>query len=243
MAQLDPTVLTDDGKLGYATPGDIIDASGYDTFLRARGTSNLVHLQQQSTDMATFSVDGMTLPSNSAYIAVGSFLGIKTKGGAKLGEFKNNGNFIIGGNTYNTNQSTYNYAANGSFDGFDFAECYPCDAHYPDGTVVCPGTNEKFTKCTHDNCPCAVVLTHTAGYCIGETDEENHIYPVAMVGRVRVKTAFVIGPSTLICSDGRGGVRSLAPGEWGFVLGFTLHETNDQNMVGVYMRPMFCQGI
>lgn len=37
MTQLDPTILSDDGKFGYQSAGDIIDASGFDTVLSARG--------------------------------------------------------------------------------------------------------------------------------------------------------------------------------------------------------------
>lgn len=166
-------------------------------------------------------------------------LGVKNNSGTKLMEVKSNGNLIISGTTYYTSQATAGYSSGGSFDSFDFAEVYPCDMAYPDGTVVCPGPDDKLTLCTHSNCNAAMILTPQAGYCIGERDDENFILPVALMGRVRVRTDQCIPRGALVVSDGRGGVRKIVPFEWAYTLGFALHETVD-GMVGIFIRPQFC---
>jgi hypothetical protein len=54
------------GKIGVASAGDIFDGSGFDTFVKARGSSNLVHLQMPGgTDIATFG-SAISLEKNTA---------------------------------------------------------------------------------------------------------------------------------------------------------------------------------
>ncbi len=244
MTQLDPSFHCDDGKIGYQSDGDIIDASGLDTHLKARGAGYTIYFYDGAGDTGNaINNNGLYLAKNNttapSVITVGAALGIKNRNGTKLVEIKSNGSFVTSGSLYTT-QSTATYAANSSFDTFDFAEVFPCDALYDVGTVVCPGPNNKLTRCTHDNCPSAMILSNP-GYCIGEKDEENFILPIALVGRVRVRTACDIPAGVRVVSDGCGGVRQLTPGEWGSSLGFTLHETSE-GMVGIFLRPQFCLG-
>jgi len=192
-------------------------------------------------------VSGQFVQSNS------SIMGFKNSGGGKLAEMKGDGTFIIAGGTYYTATSTYAYSANGAFDAFDYAETYPLDAEYETGTVVCPGPHEAFTRCMHDNCHAASVVSLAPAFCAGggrfdrfsddepeDTVTDEHVAPLALVGRVRIRTRDVIRAGDLVCSDGNGGVRRARPGEEAFTLGYALHGTHE-GRVGVYLRPMWCR--
>lgn len=48
------------GKVGVASNGDVLDGSGFDTFVKARGATNLVHLQVNATDVLTVNQNGVT---------------------------------------------------------------------------------------------------------------------------------------------------------------------------------------
>lgn len=171
----------------------------------------------------------------------GAFWGVKDSSGNKLYEGKSGGNFVIGGNTYFTTGGTFNFAAGGSFDSFDYAEVYEADASYAPGTVLCPGEQGKLTRCTHDACPAAMIVSVQGGYVIGEPDQKKGLLPIALAGRVRAQAGRAIQPRTLLCSDGTGGVRALRPGEWAWCLGFALHETSE-GQVGIFLRPSFARG-
>ncbi len=226
------------GKFGFATPGDLIDGSGYDTYIKARGASNIVHLQQNGADIATFALNGMSLPSTLASISVGSVLGIKTTGGVKLAEFKSNGTMVIGGTTYYTTQSTANFGTSAAFDGFDLAECYLVDQEDALGTGVCPNGVGIMSKCTHDGCRVASVITRVPGFCIGVPEPAENILPIALIGKVIATAPQPIGAGVLVCSDGQGNVRALASGEETFALGFSLQDACD-GQVGMFIRPVY----
>lgn len=232
--------ITGNGKFGVVSAGDVLDGSGYDTFVKARGSNNLVQIQVGGSTVATFNPNGISLPSNTASIAVGSLLGIKTTGGAKLAEFKNNGTLVINGTTYYTTQASANFGTGATFDGFDLGECYLVDQNYPLGTVVCPNSNNVLTRCTHDGCHAAMVITTTPGYCIGVPDPTSNILPVALSGRVLATCTTTIPAGSLVCSDGAGNVRALASGESNYVIGFTLQPSSN-GQVGVFIRPMYAK--
>lgn len=86
------------------------------------------------------------------------------------------------------------------------------------GTVVCPNSSGVFAQCTHDNCPVAFVVSP-------DTQDSSGNTAIVQGGQVQVKTAFDLTPRTLVVSDGRGGVRAAASGEYAFVLGVVLSET------------------
>lgn len=52
--------LLSNGSVGVASVKDVLDGSGFDTFLKARGGSNLVHLQVNATDVLTVDPNGVT---------------------------------------------------------------------------------------------------------------------------------------------------------------------------------------
>ena len=242
MSQFDADILLDDGKIGVVTVGDVLDASGYDTYLKARGATNEVHIQNGAgQELANFSGSGMQLlPNNSSTpsaITVGVGLGVKNYSGVKLMEVKSSGDLVISGNTFYTTQTSVYYSASGSFDGFDFAELIPCDKEYPTGTVVCPGPNDTFTLCIHDNCPFASILSFVPGVCLGQPSENEFHYPIALVGRVVTLCDTSITTRRFVVSNGKGGVRAVLQGEIGFALGFTLHDSNSGS-VGIQIRLM-----
>ncbi len=174
-------------------------------------------------------------------ITVGVSLGIKNNSGTKLAEVKSDGKFVISGSTYYTTPASPSLTGSGSFDGFDIAEVIQLDGGYPSGSVVCPGPNDMYTLCRHDNCPMASVISSTPGVCLGSPDEENNVLPLALIGRVNVKTAVDMTYRTPVVSDGRGGVRPVLKDEIGNMLGFTLNSTN-QGMVGIQLRSMSVRG-
>lgn len=182
--------------------------------------------------------------STPSLIKVGAALGVKRSNGTKLMEAKSNGDFIISGDTYYTDGATFNFSSGGSFDSFDFAEVYRVDAVYPDGTVVCPADTETpipyqagqrvlplLTRCTHDACPLAHIISHVPGFCAGrpnipERDDYDESQPltqaVALVGRVFVLASGAIAGRALVCADGAGGVRAVRSGESVLTLGVAL---------------------
>lgn len=175
------------------------------------------------------------------YVTTGnSGFGVKSLSGPPLMEIKTNGDLIIVGR-YMTSASNFTTLAGQSFDSFDYAEIYECDQTQANGTVVCPGPGNKMVKCTHDNCHAACFISYKPGFQIGEENHEKGVHPIALVGRVNAKTAYDISARTLVVSDGRGGVRALQAGEWGFALGFALNESMN-GQVGIFIRPMYCKG-
>lgn len=179
----------------------------------------------------------------------------------RLAECKGTGDFIIANNTYYTAQSTFNYAAGGSFDGFDFSETYLVDAEYAPGTVVCPkdvttviaydGTPQlgapELSQCTHDACNLAGAIVQTPAFCAGEPNVPSmgtydNTLPmkqaVAHAGRIFMKTAATLAGRVYVCSDGAGGVRQVQVGEKVMALGVTLSPSSG-GMVPVLIRPTF----
>lgn len=159
-------------------------------------------------------------------------------GGNKLAEFRGNGNMIIAGTTYNTDQSTFNFACCSSFDGFDIAEGFPVAQLYEGGTVVCPGDDDQLHLCTHDGCHAAMVISLTPGFCAGDVQSmgAQRAQPVALAGRIIARASQTIIRRGLVCSDGAGGVRAMRPGESGYALGFAL-SNGDGSRVPILLRP------
>lgn len=54
---------TFDGRLGVVSSADVFDGSGFDTFVKARGGSNLVHLQASSSDVLSAGTAGVLISS------------------------------------------------------------------------------------------------------------------------------------------------------------------------------------
>lgn len=157
-------------------------------------------------------------------------------------ELKNNGTLVLTANYAST--GTFATSSNIAFDNFDVAEVFECDQQYPNGTVVCPGPDGsgKLVQCSHDNCYTPMVVSYKPGLGIGENNHPEGIHYIAIAGRVNIRTAQDIGPRQMVCSDGRGGVRTLKAGEASAVVGFTLNETSvvdGHSVVGVFLRPQF----
>ncbi|GHO44509.1 hypothetical protein [Ktedonospora formicarum] len=99
-------------------------------------------------------------------------IGLRNNGG-RLAEARANGNFTIGGLTYDNNGT--------GFDGFDVAECYRVDQEYEPGTIVCPvdaaynypldssdpESTPAVQRCTHDACNMAMTISNIPGFCMG----------------------------------------------------------------------------
>jgi len=165
-----------------------------------------------------------------------SWLGFRTFAGAKLAEMKANGDFTIGGTNVKTTNSSYNYGVGGTFDTFDYAEIYPSDAAYAAGTVVCPNDDNTLTRCTHDGCDFAMIVSAGGGFCIGDAEgAEGIALAIALCGRVRVATAAHIKKRAWVTSDGMGGVRAIVGRKKVHRLGYALHQT-DAGMVGIFLR-------
>ena len=221
------------GKLGVSSVGDVLDASGTTLYLKAKTGGNF-HFQDPN------GTDQFILSSTNSSIQVNQWLGVRKISGTQLAEFKGDGTFCISGAFYESTNGSIATSPGQSMDSFDVAEVFPCDTHYEVGTIVCPGSDSRLYKCTHDNCPCAMVVSKVPGFGIGKPgDNENYI---AMAGRVNVATAQDIPPRSMVCSDGRGGVRTLHTNEGSFVLGFTINSTSTiegRPMVAIFLRPLF----
>lgn len=189
------------------------------------------------------------------YIKSGqSFLGFKDSSGNKLAEFKNSALILAGSSStaFSTTGGSAGFGNSASFDAFDVAEAYEADSVYARGAVLCPGPNGRLTRCTHDKCRAAFVVSAGGAVNIGgafsdaEDERDPRILPMALVGRVLVDTDEAIaafasdGMPTLVTSNGRGGVRAMRPRERGFALGYALTDARD-GRVGVVVRPVYCQ--
>lgn len=176
--------------------------------------------------------------------SAGAFFGAKDSSGNKLFEGKSGGAFIITG-AYQTAGGTSTIATAQTFDTFDYAECFAFDADYPNGTVVCLDDAGRMTRCTHDGCPSASIVSLHPGYMTGADDEDNGgeiVHPVALAGRVFARTGHPVANRVPVVSDGAGGVRALAKGRWGYALGISI-TANRGNEVGLLVRPQFCKGV
>ena len=197
--------------------------------------------------------------STPSVIKVGVAFGVKKAAGTKLLEINSSGNAIIGGNTYYTTGATFNFSAGGTFDSFDFAEIYAVDDLYEDGTVVCPKdtwtpisrrrrAGERIlplmTRCVHDGCPLAHIVSHVPGFCAGmpnhpgmeEYDPGQPLtHAIALVGRVFAATSGGISGRSFVCADGAGGVRAVRHGESVMALGVALAPAID-GMVPLVLR-------
>jgi hypothetical protein len=201
-----------------------------------------------------------------ALVASGAGIGFK-KGSTKLAEVTGGGNMIISGTTYYTTRSTSpSFGTNGSFDGFDIAEVYQVDQEYASGTIVCPSDTVTpvpfvtdysdygkpvMSRCTHDGCSLAMVITSVPGVSLGSpnvpsmTDPAMPYHPdkplaqcMSMTGRVFIQTDHDIPGKAYVTSDGTGGVRAVVPGEKVQAIGVSLSPT-DSGMIPVMIRPMF----
>ncbi|SRR6266487_178810 len=176
--------------------------------------------------------------SNSA----GGGIGVKDVNNKKLMEIHNNGNLTILGSQYQTNAGSVSTVSGQPFSNFDIAEIFECDRAYPQGTVVCPGENNKMVRCVHDNCHAASVISHNPGLKLGTENDEKGYQSVALAGRVNVSTSVQdIDYRSFVVSDGHGGVRPVYPDEPSYTLGFTLNSPVD-GQVGILLRPLYVGG-
>lgn len=190
----------------------------------------------------------------AGYIQSGAaYLGFKSSTGTKLAEFKSSGQLVVtaGNPSFVTTAATAGFATGGVFDSFDVAEAYETDAEYQRGAVLCPGPGGRLTRCMHNGCHAAFVVSTGGAVNIGgqfsdAADYDPRVVPMALVGRVLVDTdepidAFGLnGQPTLVTTNGRGGVRAMRPGETGYALGYALTDAREHK-VGIVVRPMYCQ--
>lgn len=232
---------------GRLTSGGVavFDATGYDTYVASRGSANVVHFLTGTTEVGSFSGSGLAIKRSNAStpspIICGIALGIKNNNGVALFEIKSNGNAVVSGQ-YTTTGSTATIATGATFDGFDYAEVYPCDRYYPGGTVVCPSEQDEgvLTRCTHDACHAALIVSSEPGSTLGgaQLSCEQGILAIALCGRINVATQEEVRSRALLCSDGAGGVRQIRAGEQGHALGFALN-ASAHGSVGMMLRPLF----
>lgn len=189
---------------------------------------------------------GSASMGNGVLTMIGQYFGWKNGANTKMAEIKMN-HFVLAPNSYfETAGGTYTYDATGSFDSFDVSEAYATDADYPAGTLLCPGPAGVLTRCTHDGCHAALIVSEHGGLALGMGEMEEgeplpaNVRPMALAGRVRaLASGGLIAARALLTSDGAGGVRAMRPGEAGFAVGFALHDAVD-GRVGVMVRPMWC---
>ncbi len=232
------------GYMGFGAANNVIDASGYDSWFKARGQNNQIHFQDTGGDYFS---------TGHNYISFPNFLGFKTYGGTKCLEIKGNGALNIAG--------SYAYGQGGNgFDNFDVAETYQSDADYAFGTVVCHNSlalapdphnlgeyTPTITQCTHDACALAMLVSMTPGSVAGKInasawpDFDNtqpFNLPIALAGRVYAKTAYTIPAKSYVCSDGRGGVRAIATGQSAMAIGVTIGPAVN-GLVPLVVKPTF----
>lgn len=190
---------------------------------------------EEVTGVAALHLQQTNVTPSIIQVGSGGF-GIKNSTGGKLFEMRANGNAIIAGTQYATSATSIGTASGQSFDNFDVAELFECDQPYASGTVVCPGPNNVLSKCTHDNCPCAMVISALPGFLLGASTDPNAL-PVAMSGRVNISTSAQVQPRDLLVSDGSGGVRVKLSSEQGHVVGFALNASVN-GQVGVFLRSL-----
>jgi hypothetical protein len=176
--------------------------------------------------------------------------GFKMNNGTRLLEVKSSGAGVLLGS----------WTTGGTgFDSFDIAESYYVDQIYPFGTVLCSNSdtmpipsdqsayNPTLTKCTHDGCNECSIISQNPSNIMGQpnvpgTDGYDSTQPlaqpVALAGRIYVKTAYDIPARAYVCSDGRGGVRAVTSGEKIFALGVTLGPSS-QGIVPITLRNTF----
>lgn len=190
---------------------------------------------EEVTGVAALHLQQTNVTPSIIQVGSGGF-GVKDNANNKLFEIRANGNAIISGTQYATSASSIGTASGQSFNSFDVAELFECDQPYPSGTVVCPGAGNLLSRCTHDNCPCAMVISAVPGLLLGASDSPNAL-PIAMSGRVNISTSSQVQSRDLVVSDGAGGVRTKLDTEQGHVIGFALNaSTNGQ--VGIFLRSM-----
>ncbi len=156
------------------------------------------------------------------------------KTNSQLMEIKSSGDLLIKGTHYSS-AGTAALQNSQTFDTFDYAECYQHDQDYQTGAVVCPSASGILTWCTHEHCPSALVVSLKPGNCIGQPDASQHIWPVALAGRVMVNCQGDVNGGDLVCSNGKGGCRRVQPGESSYVLGFAIQPSKG-GTVGIVLR-------
>lgn len=229
---LDNGLITTDGNGNLTLPGTGKTYMG-EAIFNTDGVTGLMWRHYSGgfiTDASLFA------ETTGTFVIQSTAFGVKQQGGTKLMEVKSNGNMVISGTQYGTSAASVGTASGQTFDSFDVAEVYEFDAAYPGGTVVCPGPNNLLTRCAHDNCPCALIVSSNPGFLMGACDAQNNVAPIALTGRVNVATSAVITERMLVCSDGKGGVRPVTPGQPTYVLGFALNASLN-NQVGLFLRP------
>ncbi len=151
-----------------------------------------------------------------------------------LAEFKTSGDLLISGTHYSST-GTAALQNSQTFDSFDYAECYQCDQDYPSGTVLCPCSDGILSRCDHDGCHACLVVSLHPGNCIGQPDASQHIWPMALAGRVMVACDSQVEGGEQVCSDGFGGCRPVETFEEGYAIGFAIQASAD-GQVGVVLR-------
>lgn len=214
---------------------------------------NVLSIGTSGFHAAAYFDDGGTLHSPALAIqSKTTFIGFKDSSGNKIAEMKLN-QLVVGGSSstaFSTSGASSGFGNSAAFDSFDVAEAYETDGEYERGAVLCPGPDGKLTRCTHDGCRAALIVSTGGAVNIGgrfsdDADYDSRIKPMALVGRVLVDTdeaipAFIDNQPTLVAANGRGGVRAMRPGEVGFAIGYALTAARDGKL-GVFVSRMFCQ--
>lgn len=193
------------------------------------------------------------LPSQASGIIAslnnGGGIGFKTNGlnGTRLAQFKSTGDITINNKTYFTINAVPALTGGGVYDGgFDYAEHFPVDKIYEDFTVVCMNDYGQFTKCIHDKCEFASIISLKPAFCAGggnwDEDEPSTelSQPIALVGRLKVKLDRKSKKHTYVTSNGEGNLRCMYEhGEPGFTLGYTLCDSDNEGNTFIMIRPFY----
>lgn len=201
-------VSGDIGFSGTLSPGGDITFGGniLNNPLYSYSANQGMRIGENNTTTNGFAIGRNSGNSVNVIATFGSGIGFKKGGiaGTKLAEMQSNGNFIIGGNTYWTNQSTFNFNNSQPFDGFDYAEFIEVDQVYPDGTVVCPQQG-KMRRCIHFNCPRACIISHVPAFCAGNPEYAEEIaQPIALCGRKLLSCRIGVHCGDFVYSSGDG---------------------------------------
>ena len=158
------------------------------------------------------------LDANSTGIGIGANTGYSSAGqialvadGAKV-TYATSSALLPGlDNVYNIGSSSlrYNTVYAATFSGTatqaqyaDLAEMYVSDAKYDIGTVIIFGGEHEVTQGTiHKDTRVAGVVSENPAYLMNSTQEGEHVIPVALTGRVKVKVAGIIHKGDMLVTS------------------------------------------
>ena len=158
------------------------------------------------------------LDANSTGIGIGANTGYSAAGqisfvadGANVGIVKSTGIEPSLDNTYTLGSATkkWNTIYATTFSGTatqaqyaDLAENYVGDATYEAGTVIIFGGDKEVTQSSmHKDTRVAGVVSEHPAYLMNSTQEGEHVIPVALTGRVKVKVAGVIHKGDMLVTS------------------------------------------